>query len=36
MFIILLLTEAALHRCSCEKLFQKYAATVQENVHAKV
>ena len=29
-------TEAALQRCSWEKLFRKYAANLQENTHAEV
>ena len=30
------LSEAALQRCSQEKVFLKYAANLQENSHAKV
>ena len=29
-------TEAALQRCSWEKLFRKYAANLQENTHVEV
>ena len=28
--------EAAIHRCSLEKVFWKYAENVQENTHAEV
>ena len=28
--------EAAIQRCSLEKVYQKHAANVQENTHAKV
>ena len=28
--------EAAIHRCSYEKVFRKYAANLQENTHAEV
>ena len=29
-------TEAAIQKCSYEKVFRKYAANLQENTHAKV
>ena len=29
-------TEAALYRCSYEKVLRKYATNLQENTHAKV
>ena len=29
-------SEAAVQRCSSEKVFWKYAANLQENTHAKV
>ena len=29
-------TEAAIQRCSAEKVFWKYAAKLQENIHAEV
>ena len=33
---IMILTEAALHRCSNKKVFWKYAENLQENTHAEV
>ena len=29
-------SEAALHRCSCKKMFWKYTADLQENTHDEV
>ena len=34
--ILDIFTEAAIQRCSEEKVFWKYAANLQENTHAKV
>ena len=34
--IVQLFLEAALQRCSEEKLFRKYTANLQENPHAQV
>ena len=36
LFIQLKIAEAALHRCSHEKVFWKYAGKLQENTHAEV
>ena len=35
-FVFLKKTEAALHRCSYQKMFWKFAANLQENIHTKV
>ena len=32
----IIVTEAALQRCSCEKVFWKYASNLQDNTHAEV
>ena len=34
--ILLQITEAAVNRCSLEKVFWKYAANLQQNSHAEV
>ena len=34
--MLIVVPEAALHRCSYEKLFWKYAANLQENNRAEV
>ena len=34
--MLIVLPEAALHRCSYEKLFWKYAANLQENTSARL
>ena len=34
--ILLQITEAAVNRCSLEKVFWKYAANLQQNTHAEV
>ena len=34
--LLLLSSEAAIKRCSYEKVFWKYAANLQENTHAEV
>ena len=33
--VLVKISEAALHMCSCRKVFRKYAANLQENIHAE-
>ena len=35
-FLVALITEAALPRCSCKNVFWKYVANLRENTHAGV